>query len=82
MSDLSLSSMKKIIKNIDPEIRVAADTKEELRLSVEQYAIRLSELAISTARNANRNTVLSQDIITAREQLMVGVVFHRMHTPK
>ena len=73
----SLSAMSKIVKGIDPRIRIGNQAKDELRESVEDYARRISELAISTARNANRNTVLPNDIISAREQLMVGVRFHQ-----
>jgi histone H3/H4 len=72
--------MSKIMKGIDPDIRIGTKAKNELRKSVEDYARRVSELAISTARNANRNTVLTQDISAAREQLMIGVKFHQSQT--
>ncbi|MBN1540363.1 MAG: NFYB/HAP3 family transcription factor subunit [Candidatus Thermoplasmatota archaeon] len=82
MSAISLSAMTKIIKGTDPDIRVGAQAKHELRSCVEDYAMRISELALNTARNANRNTVLPQDIIAAREQLMIGVKFHQKQTSK
>lgn len=80
MAATSLSAMTKIVKGIDPNIRVGTQAKDELRSSVEDYATRVSELAINAARNANRNTVLTQDIIAAREQLMIGVKFHQNQT--
>jgi histone H3/H4 len=75
MTDISLAAITRIIKSIDPDIRVGKETKEELRTNIEEYAARISELAISMARNANRTTVLSQDIETAKEQLMKGIAF-------
>ncbi|MBN1390226.1 MAG: NFYB/HAP3 family transcription factor subunit [Candidatus Thermoplasmatota archaeon] len=82
MSAISLSAMTKIIKSTDHNIRIGMQTKYELRSCVENYATRISELALNTARNANRNTVLPQDIIAAREQLMIGVKFHQNQTSK
>lgn len=77
MPDISLSAITRIVKSIDPEIRIGIKTKEELRTSIEEYATRIAELAISFARNANRTTVLPQDIASAREQLMIGIAFHQ-----
>ena len=79
MPEISLASLSRLVKAEDPNIRIGNQTKEELRESVEEYAKRIATLAISTARAANRNTVLPQDIATAREQLMVGMAFHRDH---
>ena len=76
MSDISISAITRIVKNIDSEIRIGIETKEELRTSIEDYATRIAELAISFARNANRTTILYQDIVSAREQLMIGIAFH------
>lgn len=77
MSDMSLSAITRIVKSIDPNIRIGVKTKLELRASLEDYASCLAELAISSARNANRTTVLTQDIISAREQLMIGIAYHQ-----
>lgn len=80
MSDISLAAITRIVKQIDPNIRIGTQSKEELRKGVEDYANRIAELAISFARNANRSTILPQDIIAAREQLMIGIAFHQTQT--
>ena len=77
MPEISLAAVHKIVKKIEPNIRIGLLTKEELRKCVEEYATSIAEIAISTAKTANRNTVLQQDIIAAREQLMVGISFHK-----
>ena len=77
MSEVSLSSMERLIKNQDQTIRASRNAKKELRDAIEDYGRRISELAVSIARHSNRSTVLEQDITTAREQLMVGVGFHQ-----
>ena len=80
MAVISLSSMNKIVKSVDPNIRIGTQAKDELRSSIEDYAARISELAVKSARNAKRNTVLPHDIKVAREQLMIGVKFHQNQT--
>jgi len=77
LSEISLASIARIVKNIDPAIRIGVETKIDLREKIEDYANRVAELAISITRNANRNTILPQDIITACEQLMIGIHFHQ-----
>ncbi|MGA1822414.1 MAG: histone family protein [Thermoplasmatota archaeon] len=82
MTDISLASISRIMKRPDSSFRASNSAKEELRKSMEDYGARISELAVSIARNANRNTVLPQDVITAREQLMIGVGFHQKQVKK
>lgn len=77
MSDVSLASMERIIREQDPNIRISGIAKTELRNAVEDYGRRISEIAVSIARHSNRSTVMEQDIIAAREQLMIGVGFHQ-----
>ena len=77
MAEIALAAVGRIIKSIDPEIRVGVTPKEELRSAIEDIAGRIAELAVSMAKNANRNTVLIQDITAAREQLMKGIAFHQ-----
>lgn len=77
MSNISTAAVTRFIKNVDSEIRISAAAKEDLLIGVEEYAGRIAELAVSFARNANRNTVLPQDIATAKEQLMMGIAYHQ-----
>lgn len=77
MTEVSLASMERLLKKTDPSIRISTGAKKELRDSIEVYGSRISEIAVSIARHSNRTTVLPQDIVAAREQLMVGVGFHQ-----
>ena len=78
MTEIPLAAVARIIKNIDPNIRTGMSSKEEMRNFIEEYAARLAELAVTMARNANRNTVMTQDIVSAREQMIKGIAFHQM----
>jgi len=80
MPDISRAAITRIMKSLDPNIRISVQAKDEMRKSVEDYTLHISEIALSIAKNANRNTILLQDISSAREQLMVGVLFHRTQT--
>ena len=77
MGEISRSAITKIVKGVDPSIRIAANAKDELLRTVEDYAKRLADLAISITRNANRTTILDQDVITAKEQVLKGLAFHQ-----
>ena len=77
MSDISSAAITRIVKNVDEDIRISVAAKEDIRVSVEEYAGRLAELAVSFARNANRNTILPQDVATAKEQMMMGIAYHQ-----
>ncbi len=80
MPDISRAAITRIVKRIDSNIRIGVLAKDELRKSVEDYTVRIAELAVSIAKNANRTTILPQDISAAREQLMIGVIFHKTQT--
>jgi histone H3/H4 len=82
LPEVSLASMGRLLKRTDPSIRASIQSKEELRSSVEDYGARIAEIAVSIAKHANRSTVLPQDIVAAREQLMVGVGFHQTQLGK
>ncbi len=77
MPDISLAAINRIVKRADPNIRISASSKDELRSSIEDYTVRIAELAISIAKNAKRTTILPHDISSAKEQLLVGVIFHK-----
>ena len=75
--EFSLSAITRIVKDVDPDIRLGARAKEELRQSAEDYTARIAELAITLARTANRSTVMHDDIVTARERILKGLAFHQ-----
>ena len=77
MSDISSAAVTRMVRNVDEDIRISVAAKEDIRVSVEEYAGRLAELAVSFARNANRSTVLPQDVASAKEQMMMGIAYHQ-----
>ena len=81
MAGISLAAITHIIKIIDPSIRIGKETTNMLRNAAEEYAKRISEIAILMARNANRSTVLIQDIESAKEQFIKGITFVESHLP-
>ncbi len=64
MGDISLSAIARIAKR--GGARVATAAKEELRDAAEEFLERLAADAWVIAQNANRRTVLRQDVVLAR----------------
>jgi histone H3/H4 len=65
MTEISLAAITRLVKNVDPRIRIGEETKLELLKATENYVTKIAETAISLAKNANRKTILPQDIETA-----------------
>ena len=76
MSEISIAAIARLVKEVDSNIRVGKDAKHEIIKNTEDYTRRMVELAVSLAKNANRNTILVQDIDEAKRQLAKGFVFH------
>jgi histone H3/H4 len=77
LSEISVAAIARIVKDVDSDIRVGKEAKQEIIRNTEEYTKRLVELAISLAKNANRSTILIQDIDEAKRQLIKGFAFHQ-----
>lgn len=81
LAGISLSAITGIVKGVDGDIRIGKQATAALCNSTEDYAKRIAELAVSMARNANRSTVLIQDIESAKIQFIKGITFVESHRP-
>ena len=81
MARISIPSVANIARSVDQNIGIGKKTAEVLRDSAEDYVKRISEMAVSMATNANRSTILIQDIESAKEQLIKGITFVESHLP-
>lgn len=59
---LPLAAMEKLMKKASPDIRVSDSAKEELRIVLEDYALKVSKEASDAAVHTGRKTIKSQDI--------------------
>lgn len=76
MTEISISAITRIVKEVDADIRIGKEAKLEIINNTEDYARRLVELAVSLAKNAHRSTILAKDIDEAKRQMAKGYVFH------
>jgi histone H3/H4 len=65
---IPLASIERIIKKIDPEIRVSDSAKAEIKREIENFASGAANRAWKLAEHANRRTVKEQDVLLAAEQ--------------
>lgn len=66
-SDLSLLAMERIAKKAAGGARLAEPAKEELREAAEEFLMQLAADAWAVAKNANRRTILRQDVLLAQK---------------
>lgn len=66
---LPLAAMEKIIKSVNPSIRVSDKSKMALKKALESLAVKIASKSISNARHAGRKTVTHDDIDLAVEPL-------------
>jgi histone H3/H4 len=59
---LPLAAMEKLLKKGSPDIRVSDPAKEELRLLLEEQAVKLARTAAQFAVHAGRKTIKAEDV--------------------
>jgi DNA-binding protein len=64
---IPLAAVERIIKQADPDARIADSAKEELRDELEKYALSVAEKSWKLAEHANRRTVKEEDVALSSE---------------
>jgi histone H3/H4 len=59
---LPLAAMERLLKKAAPDIRVSDTAKEELRLALEEYAVKIGRVAAEYSAHAGRKTIKAEDI--------------------
>jgi|GEM_PF-1686432 len=70
MAELPIAPFKRMVRKIDPNMKISDDAKREIRNLTERFAREVLRGAIEIAKVAKRKTVLKDDIIVAKKQLI------------
>ena len=73
MAELPIAPFKRMVKKIDPNMKIADDAKKEIRNFTERFAREVLRGAVEIARVAKRKTILREDIRIAKRQLIKTV---------
>jgi len=70
MAELSIAPFKRMVRKINPNMKISDDAKREIRNMAERYAMEVLRGAVEIAANAKRKTVLREDLRVAKKQLL------------
>ena len=70
MAELPILPFKRMVKKIDPNMKISDDAKREIRNLTERFAREVLRGAVEIAKVAKRKTVLKEDIKIAKKQLL------------
>ena len=70
MAQLPILPFKRMVKKIDPNMKISDDAKREIRNLTERFAREVLRGAVEIAKVAKRKTVLKEDIKIAKKQLI------------
>ncbi len=62
MAELSIAPFKRMVRGIDPDMRISDDAKREIRDMVETYAVEVLKGAVGIAVAAKRKTIVKRDL--------------------
>jgi len=65
---IPLAAVERIIRQADPEIRIADSAKEELKEELEKSASEIAAKSWKLAEHAKRRTVKEEDVALSSEQ--------------
>ncbi len=66
---MPLAAMEKIIKNVNPSIRVSDKAKFSMKKNLEHLAAKIAAKSITNAKHAGRKTVTDEDVELACDPL-------------
>lgn len=70
MAELPILPFKRMVKKIDPNMKISDDAKREIRNLTERFAREVLRGAVQIAKAARRKTVLREDIKISKNQLI------------
>lgn len=70
MAELPILPFKRMVKKIDPNMKISDDAKREIRNLTERFAREVLRGAVQIAKAAKRKTVLREDIKISKNQLI------------
>jgi histone H3/H4 len=70
VSQLAIAPFKRMVRKIDPRMKISDNAKMEVRRMSERFAMDVLRGAVQIAKVAKRKTVKKEDIIVAKKQLV------------
>ena len=73
MPQLAIAPFKKMVRKIDPKIKITDSAKKEIRRMTERFAMDVLRGAVQIAKVSKRKTVMREDLIVSKRQLVKSV---------
>lgn len=73
MPNLAIAPFKKMVRKIDPSIKISDTAKKEIRRMTEKFAMDVLRGAVQIAKVSKRKTVMREDIVVSKKQLVKSV---------
>ena len=73
MPQLAIAPFKKMVRKIDPKIKITDSAKKEIRRMTERFAMDVLRGAVQIAKVSKRKTVMREDLIVSKRQLVKNV---------
>lgn len=73
MPQIALAPFKRMVKKIDPTMKISDISKKEMRRITEKFAMDVLRGAVQIAKASKRKTVMKVDISVSKRQLVKTV---------
>ena len=73
MSELPRAPFKRMVRKIQPSMKISDNAKKEMRRITEKFAMDVLRGAVQIAKVSKRKTVMRGDIIVSKRQLVKTV---------
>lgn len=73
MPELAKAPFKRMVRKIDPKIKISEKAKKEMRRITERFAMDVLRGAVQIAKVSKRKTVIREDVLISKRQLVKTV---------
>jgi len=73
MPELPRAPFKRMVRKIDPKMKISDSAKKEMRRITEKFAMDVLRGAVQIAKVSKRKTVMRGDILVSKRQLVKTV---------
>jgi len=73
MPELTIAPFKRMVRKIQPSMKISESAKKEMRRITEKFAMGVLRGAVQIAKVSKRKTVMKGDILVSKRQLVKTV---------
>jgi histone H3/H4 len=73
MPEIARAPFKRMVRKIDPNMKISDNAKKEMRRITEKFAMDVLRGAVQIAKVSKRKTVMRGDIVISKRQLVKTV---------